>query len=85
VVTIAQVVGQVQFSTGGMEVVLDIILAIHDNKPQVQTGNLLVGSELSLFRVEPEIKVTKIHVAPVGIWFRDVALDQYQSLVEVVH
>jgi hypothetical protein len=44
---------------GGMEVVLDIILAIHDNKPRVQTGNLLVGSELSLFRVEPEIKVTK--------------------------
>jgi hypothetical protein len=55
-----------------MEVVLDIILAIHDNKPQVQTGNLLVGSEPSLFRVKPEIKVTKIHVAPVGIWFQDV-------------
>jgi hypothetical protein len=69
---IAQVVGQVQFSTGGMEVVLDIILAIHDNEPRVQTGNLLVGSEPSLFRVEPAIKVTKIHVAAVGIWFRDV-------------
>jgi hypothetical protein len=69
---IAQVVGQVQFSTGGMEVVLDIILVIHDNEPRVQTGNLLVGSKLSLFKVKPEIKVTKIHVAAVGIWFQDV-------------
>jgi hypothetical protein len=58
VVTIAQVIGQVQFSTGRMEVVLDIILAIHNDKPRVQTGNLLVGSKPSLFRVEPEIKVT---------------------------
>jgi hypothetical protein len=30
---IAQVVSQVQFSMGGMEVVLNIILTIHNNKP----------------------------------------------------
>jgi hypothetical protein len=57
---IVQVIGQVQFSTGGMEVVLNIILTIHNNKPRVQTDNLLVSSKPSAFRVKPKIKITKI-------------------------
>jgi len=72
VISIAQVVGQVQFGTGGMEVVLNIILTIHDNKPRVQTGNLLIGSKPSTFRVESKIKITKILVAPVGIGFQGI-------------
>jgi hypothetical protein len=52
-----------------MEVVLNIILMIHNNKPQVQTGNLLLSSKPSVFRDKPKIKITKIPVAPVGIWF----------------
>jgi hypothetical protein len=52
-----------------MEVVLNIILMIHNNKPQVQTGNLLVSSKPSAFRDKPKIKITKIPVTPVGIWF----------------
>jgi hypothetical protein len=72
VVTIAQVVGQVQFSMGGMEVVLNIILTIHNNKLEVQTGILPVSSKPSAFTVKPKIKITKIPVAPVGIWFRDI-------------
>jgi hypothetical protein len=69
VIAIAQVISQVQFSTRGMEVVLNIILMIHNNKPQVQTGNLLVSSKPSAFRDKPKIKITKIPVTPVGIWF----------------
>jgi hypothetical protein len=80
VVTIAQVIGQVQFSTEGMEVVLNIILTIHKNKPRVQTGNLLVSSKPSAFRVKPKIKITKIPVAPVGIWFQDI---QVARLLEI--
>ncbi len=52
---------------GGMEVVLNIILTIHNKKPRIQTGNLLVSSKPSAFRVKPKIKITKIPVAPVGI------------------
>ena len=69
VIAIAQIVSQMRFGTGGMEVVLNIILMIDNNKARVQPGNLLVCSEPSPFRVEPKIKVAEFRVAPVWIWF----------------
>jgi hypothetical protein len=77
---IVQVISQVQFSMGGMEVVFNIILVIHNNKLRVQTGNVPVSSKPSAFRVKPKIKITKITVAPVVIWFWDI---QVTRLLEI--